>query len=65
MTKDQGRPETPEELIEKHDGDLLVEMANDGNVTARVVIEMVAERDPRVYGQYRDQLDDVQGQGER
>ena len=59
MTNDQGRPETPEELIEKHGGDLLVEMANDGNVTARVVIEMVAERDPRAYRRYRNQLDDV------
>jgi hypothetical protein len=55
----------PKKSSKNTPGDLLIEMANGGNLATRVVIETVAELDPRAYGQYRDQLDDVQEQGER
>lgn len=46
---DRTRPTTAEEIIDAHGGDILVEMANDGNVGARCVIQLAADNDPEAY----------------
>jgi hypothetical protein len=43
------RPRTAEEIIEKHGADVLVEMADDGNVGARCVVQLAADHNPEAY----------------
>ena len=44
---DDDQPTTPQELVEKHGRDRLEDLAEDGNITAGVVLDIVDEEGQR------------------